>query len=75
MSPTQSNKALTSGETKLFGVFKSTEMALGHRAMFGDLCLRVPNRVWTDSKATMSICARQGLGKFMHIPVGTAADA
>ena len=66
-SSTQSNIALSSGEAELYGVVKATGMTLGHQAMFGDLGLKLPIRVWTDSTATMGICARQGLGKLRHI--------
>ena len=35
--------------------------------MLGDLGIKLPIRVWTDSTATIGICGRGGLGKLRHI--------
>ena len=42
-------------------------MVLGNQSMFSDLGIPTSIRLWTDSTATIGICARQGLGKLRHV--------
>ena len=60
-SATQANIALSSGEAEFYGVVKAAGMGLGYGALLGDIGIRLPVRVWTDSTATIGICKRQGL--------------
>ena len=55
------------GEAEMYGVFKDSGMALSHQSMLADLGMETTIRVWTDSTATLGICARQGLWKLHHI--------
>ncbi len=66
-SSTQALVALSSGEAEYYGVVKSAGVGLGYQSLLEDLGITAPLRVWTDSTATMGICARQGLGKLRHI--------
>ena len=66
-SSTQALVALSSGEAEYYGVVKGAGVGLGYQSLLEDLGIEAPLRVWTDSTATMGICARQGLGKLRHI--------
>ena len=66
-SSTQIAVSLSSGEAEFYGVVKASGIGLGFQALLGDLGYVLPIRVWTDSSATMSICARVVLGKLRHI--------
>ena len=70
-SATQAVISLSSGEAEFYGVVRAAGIALGHRSLLEDLGLQLPCRVWTDSSAAMSICARQGLGILRHIECHT----
>ena len=60
-SSTQTAVSLSSGEAKFYGVVKASGIGLGYQALLEDLGYVLPIRVWTDSSATMGICARVGL--------------
>ena len=67
-SSTQTSVSLSSGEAELYGVVRAAGIALGHRAILGDLGFEnFPVRVWTDSSAAIGICSRSGLGKLRHV--------
>ena len=66
-SATQASLALSSGEAELYGVVKACGVGLGQRALFKDLGIALPVRVWTDSTAAIGVCGRQGLGKLRHL--------
>jgi hypothetical protein len=66
-SSTQTAVSLSSGEAEFYGVVKASGIGLGYQALLEDLGYVLPIRVWTDSSATMGICARVGLGKLRHI--------
>ena len=66
-SSTQANISLSSGEAEYYGVVKAAGIGMGYQALLKDVGVAIPLRVWTDSTATMGICARQGLGKLRHI--------
>ncbi len=66
-SSTQGPISLSSGEAEFYGVVKASGVALGYQALLRDLGVRMPVRVGTDSRATMGICSRQGLGKLRHV--------
>ena len=66
-SSTQTAVSLSSGEAGFYGVVKASGIGLGYQALLEDLGYVLPIRVWTDSSATMGICARVGLGKLRHI--------
>ena len=42
-------------------------IALGMQALYRDIGLGLPIRVWTDSSAAIGIGGRQGLGKLRHL--------
>jgi hypothetical protein len=58
---------LSSGEVEYYGVVKAGGVGLGYQSLLRDLGIALPLRVWTDSTATIGICARDGLGKLRHI--------
>ena len=66
-SSTQTAIPPSSGEAECYGVVKPSGIGLGHQALLEDLGYVLPIRVWTDSGATMGICARVGLGELRHI--------
>ena len=66
-SATQASIALSSGEAEYYGVVHGTGIALGMQALYGDIGLSLPIRVWTDSSAAIGIGGRQGLGKLRHL--------
>ena len=66
-SATQASLALSSGEAEFYGVVKGCGVGLGQRALFKDVGIDLPVRVWTDSTAAIGICGRQGLGKLRHL--------
>ena len=66
-SSTQSSVALSSGEAEYYGAVRAGGVGLGYQSLLGDLGIRLPIRVWTDSTATIGICGRDGLGKLRHI--------
>ena len=66
-SVTQASVALSSGEAEFYGVVRGAGVGLGVKALFSDLGLGVPLRVWTDSSAAIGIVSRQGLGKLRHV--------
>ena len=66
-SATQASIALSSGEAEYYGVVRGVGIALGMQALYRDIGLAVPIRVWTDSSAAIGIAGRQGLGKLRHL--------
>ena len=64
---TQASIALSSEEADYYGVVRGTGIALGIRALYSDIGLSLPIRVWTDSTAALGIGSRQGLGKLRHL--------
>ena len=66
-SATQASIALSSGEAEYYGVVRGTGIALGIKALYNDIGLVLPIRVWTDSTAALGIGGRQGLGKLRHL--------
>jgi hypothetical protein len=66
-SATQASIALSSGEAEYYGVVRGTGIALGIKALYNDIGLTLPIRVWTDSTAALGIGGRQGLGKLRHL--------
>ena len=60
-SSTQASTALSSGEAEFYGVVRVSGQGLGYQALFLDLGVEVPLRVWTDSSAAIGICSRQGI--------------
>ena len=70
-SATQASLALSSGEAEFYGVVKGAGIGLGQAALFNDVGIKIPLRVWTDSSAAIGICGRQGLGKLRHIACQT----
>ena len=66
-SATQASLALSSGEAEVYGVVKGCGVGLGQRALFKDVGIDLPVRVWTDSTAAIGICGRQGLGKLRNL--------
>ena len=66
-SATQASIALSSGEAEYYGVVLGSGIALGMQALYSDIGLNLPIRVWTDSSAAISIGGRQGLGKLRHL--------
>ena len=61
-SATQASIALSSGEAEYYGVVRGTGIALGIKALYNDIGLTLPIRVWTDSTAALGIGGRQGRG-------------
>jgi hypothetical protein len=70
-SSTQSSVTLSSGEAEFHGLVKGAAAALGQQALFQDLGVAVPLRLWTDSSAAVGITTRQGLGKLRHVDTKT----
>ena len=66
-SATQASIALSSGEAEYYGVVRGAGIALGMQALYKDIGLGLPIRVWTDSSAAIGIGGRQGLGKLRHL--------
>ena len=66
-SATQASIALVSREAEYYCVVRGTGIALGIRALYSDIGLSLPIRVWTDSTAALGIGGRQGLGKLRHL--------
>ena len=66
-SATQASVALSSGEAEFYGVVRGAGVGLGVKALFSDLGLAMPLRVWTDPSAAVGIVGRQGLGKLRHV--------
>ena len=62
-SATQASIALSSGEAEYYAVVHGTGIALGIKALYGDIGLELPIRVWTVSSAALGISGRQRLGK------------
>ena len=65
-SATQASIALSSRE-QYYGVVRGAGIALGMQALYKDIGLGLPIRVWTDSSAAIGIGGRQGLGKLCHL--------
>ena len=66
-SATQASIALSAGEAEYCGVVRGTRIALGIQALYSDIGIKLPIRVWTDSSAALGISGRQGLGKLRHV--------
>ena len=66
-SATQASIALSSGEAGYYGVVRGAGIALGIQALYRDIGLALPIRVWTDSSAAIGTGGRQGLGKLRHL--------
>jgi hypothetical protein len=50
---------------------KGAAVSLGQQALYADLGLTVPIRLWTDSSAAIGITSRQGLGRLRHVDTKT----
>ena len=59
--------ALSSGEAEYYGVVRAAGIGFGQQALFHDVGVTVPLRVWTDSSAAIGTASRQGLGKLRHV--------
>ena len=70
-SATQASLALSSGEAKFYGVFIGVGIGLGQAALFNNIGIKLPLRVWTDSSAAVGLCGRQSLGKLRHVACQT----
>ena len=70
-SATQSSVTLSSGEAEFHGLVKGAAASLGQQALYADLGVTVPIRLWTDSSAAIGITSRQGLGKLRHVDTKT----
>ena len=68
---TQASLALSSGEAEFYGVVKGAGIGLGQAALFNDIGIKPPLRVWTDFSAAIGICGRQGPGKLRHVACRT----
>ena len=66
---TQGVIAFSSGEAEYYGVVKASSVALGTRAMFADMGVRVGVEIHTDATAAKGIASRRGLGKVRHLEV------
>ena len=55
------------GEAEFYGAVEGSGIGLGRAAVFNDVGIKLPLRVWTDSSAAIGICGRQGLGKLRHV--------
>ncbi len=62
-SATQASLALRSGEAEYYGVVHGVGIGMGLQALYRDVGLALPLRVWTDSTAAIGTAGRQGLGK------------
>ena len=70
-SSTQPSVTLSSGEAEFYGLVKAAGAGLGHQSLVGDLGLKLPVTVWTDSSAALGIASRSGLGKLRHLETHT----
>ena len=70
-SATQASLALSSGEAEFYGVVKGAGIGLGQAALFNDIRIELPLRVWTGSSAAIGICGRQGLGRLRRVACQT----
>ena len=68
-SKDQSVIALSSGEAELYAANMGAAQALGMQSMMADLGVKVKIDILIDTKATLGIIGRQGLGKVRHIAV------
>ena len=68
---TQSSVTLSSGEAEFHGLGKGAAVSLGQQALYQDLGLKLPIRLWTDTSAAIGITSRQGLGKLRHVDTKT----
>ena len=66
-SARQPGVAMSSGEAEFYGVVRAAAARLGIKALYNDMNVQLPLRVWTDSSAAIGICNRQGLGKRRHL--------
>ena len=66
-SATQASLALSSGEAEFYGVVRGVGVGMGLQALYRDVGLALPLRVWTDSTAAIGTAGRQGLGKLRHL--------
>ena len=66
-SNTQSDIALSSGESEFYGAVKAASVGLGAVAMAADLGIKVELELRMDSTAGKAISERQGLGRTRHI--------
>ena len=58
---------LSSGQAEFYEVTKAAGIGLGFQSLLHDLGIDMALRIWTDSRATIGICLRQGLGKLRRI--------
>ena len=66
-SSTQPGVAMSSGDAEFYGVVRAAAAGLGIKALYKDIGIAIPVRVWTDSSAAIGVCNRQGLGKLRHL--------
>ena len=59
--------APSSGEAEYYVVVRGTWIALGIQALYSNIGLKLPIRVWTDSFAALGSGGPQGLGKLRHL--------
>ena len=67
----QASTALSSGVAEFAGVIRGAGQGFGYQSLLRDLGILAPQRVWTDSRAAIGICSRQGLGKLRHLDTHT----
>ena len=69
-SSTQASIALSSAEAEYYALVKAGSVALGLKAMYGDLGVPVQTiDLHTDASGAKGIALRRGLGKLRHVDV------
>ena len=69
-SKTKNVIALSSGESEIYAILRTSAEALGIMAMARDLGIQVGGKAWGDASAALGIIQRKGLGRTRHIDVG-----
>ena len=68
-SSTQATIALSSAEAEYYALVKSGSIALGMRAMYADLGVKINLNLHTDASGAKGIAQRRGLGKLRYVEV------
>ena len=68
-SSTQATIALSSAEAENYALVKAGPVALGMRAMYLDLGVKIDINLHTDASGAKGIAQRRGLGKLRHVEV------
>ena len=66
-SKTQSPVALSSCESELYALVKTSSEALGFKSIVQDMDKNLGTIVYSDASAALGVIQRQGLGKLRHI--------